>query len=246
VLILAHLNSGRAGAAAEAARHVAMIEPALSDPVAGWQAVTGLIENAMANDRGSIPNLVDRLSERAGQIGAPALSAQTSYYRALGALFAEDPRDPGRAFAAAQDGVVLARRFGDISTELANLLTLATAAVALRRPDARAICRDAIARGYEFRHWHVVWLVVETVAGFFAAAGEVHEAAVLYGHLEAHRPPFGMPGVRRSRQRGLDRVHQLADFGLLMAQGADMDRDELVMYTLDRLAQALPAPIEPA
>ena len=246
VLILAHLNSGRAGAAAEAALHVAMIEPALSDPVAGWQAVTGLIENAMANDRGSVPKLVDRLSERAGQIGAPGLSAQTSYYHALSALFAEDPRDPERAFAAAHDGVVLARSLGAISTELANLLTLAIAAVVLRRPDARSICRDALRAG----------LRVPSVAR--RMDGRRHRGRLLRCCRQRPRssrlvrPPRGPSsavwhtGRSCARQRGLDRVHQLADYDLLMDQGADMDRDELVRYTLDRLAQALPAPIEPA
>jgi predicted ATPase len=237
VLILAHLHSGRAGAAANAAQHLAMIEPALSDPFAGWQAVTGLIENAMANDRGSVPKLVDRLAERAGHVGAPSLSAQTSFYRALSALFAEDPRDPERAFAAAQDGLELARSFGDPSTECANLLPLAMAAVVLRRPDGRAICRDAIARCYDVRMWHVVWLLIETAAGFFAAGGNFQEAAVLYGHLETHRPPFGMPGARRARQRGLDRLRQFAEADVLMAQGAAMDRDELIAYTVDSLCQ---------
>ena len=120
------------------------------------------------------------------------------------------------------------------------------AAVALRRPDAGEICRDAITRIYDVRMWHVVWLLIETVAGFFAAVGRVQEAAVLYGHLEAHHPPFGIPAVRRARQRGLDRVRQLAEYDILMAQGADMDRDELVAYTLDRLGQAAPLRDPPA
>ena len=72
VLILAHLGSGREGAAADAAQHLAVIAPVLTDPLDGWTALEGLIENAMANDRGSVPGLVDRLTERAGQIGAPS------------------------------------------------------------------------------------------------------------------------------------------------------------------------------
>jgi hypothetical protein len=84
----------------------------------------------------------------------------------------------------------------------------------------------------------MLWLVIETVAGSFASAGRLDEAAVLYGHLEAHCPPWALPAVRRARHRGLDRVRQLADFEMLMAQGADLDRDELVAYTLERLEHA--------
>jgi hypothetical protein len=130
--------------------------------------------------------------------------------------------------------------------ERGNLSVLAMAAVALHRPDAGEICRDAIARIYDLRHWQFLWLVIETVAGSFATAGRLHEAAVLYGHLEAHHQPWGLPAVRRARQRGLDRVRQQAEHDLLMAQGADMDRDDLVAYTLDRLGQATQAQVEPA
>jgi hypothetical protein len=237
VMIIAHLHAGREAAAALAANHLAVIETALTDPLDDWVAVQGLVENAIANDRASVPGLVDTLAERARQIGAPTVLSNTAFYRALSALYAEDPRDPERAFTSSHTGVLLARTVGDLSTECANLSVLAMAAVALHRADAREICRDAVGQSYDFRLWHVLWLVVETVAGFFAAGGRVDEAAVLYGHLEAHRTPFGVPGVRRARQRGLDRVRLLADHGRLMAQGASMDRHELVAYALDRLGQ---------
>jgi hypothetical protein len=41
-------------------------------------------------------------------------------------------------------------------------------------------------------------------------------------------------------------VRQLADFELLMARGADMDRNEVVAYTLKRLDDASGPEIEPA
>jgi hypothetical protein len=119
------------------------------------------------------------------------------------------------------------------------------AAVALRHRDAKQICRDAITRLYDLRYWQVLWIVIETVAGFLAAAGHLHEAAVLYGHLDAHHPPWGLPAVHRARQRGLNHIRQLDDVDELMAQGADMDRDELVAYTLKRLQNDAAPHIEP-
>jgi predicted ATPase/class 3 adenylate cyclase len=245
-LIRTHLAAGRAGAAVEPAQHLAAIEPALSDPVERWEAIQGLIENAQANDRGSAPALVDRLTDQAKQIGAPSILSETARYRALSALYADDPRDPKRAFAAAREGIELARSVRDLWAESFNLTALSFAAVALRRPDISEICRDALGRLYDRRFWQAVWLVIETVAGWFAAVDRLDEAALIYGHLDAHHPPWGLPAVQRARQRGLDRIRQLADFEVLMAQGADMDRDELVAYTLERLADAGASEIEPA
>jgi predicted ATPase/class 3 adenylate cyclase len=242
---LANIASGRRAAAIEPAQHLAMVEPALADPVDRWWAVRVLIENAMANDRGSVPHLVDRLIERTGRIGAPSLLSLTSYYRALSALYAEDPRDAERAFTAANEGVLLARTARDLTAELNSLTALSFAVAALHSSDAAEICYDAITRLYDIRGWAMLWLVIETVAGSFAASDRLQEAAVLYGHLEAHHPPWDLPAVRRARQRGLDRVRQLQEFESLMAQGSDMDRDELVAYSLDCLGQTAVPQIRP-
>jgi predicted ATPase/class 3 adenylate cyclase len=244
-LIGAHLAAGRSDAAAEAAPHLARIDPDLLAPFARWEAVHQLLENALANDRGSVGSLLARLTDEARQIGAPALASETARYRALSALYAEDPRDPGRAYAAAAEGVELARTGGDSNSECLNRAALAMAAVAHRRPDAGEICRHALTRNYDVRNWLGLWLLIETTASYLAASASLHEAAVLYGHLEAHHAPWGLPAVYRARQRGLDRVRQLDDFEVLMAQGADMDRDELVIYTIDRLGQAVPTSSKP-
>jgi predicted ATPase/class 3 adenylate cyclase len=244
-LIRAQLALSRDNAAVEAAHHLATIESTVSDPVENWIAVRGLIGNALANDPASMPGLVDSLAEQAGQIGAPSILSETARYQALSALYAEHPRDPERVFAAAQEGVVLAQSVRDLLNECGNLYLLAMAAVALDRPDAGAICRDALSRTYDLRFWPFLWLELETVAGYFAEGRSFDAAAVLYGHLEAHHPPWGMPAARRARQRGLDRARQLADFESLMAQGADMDRDEVVAYALERLEETAAPQVDP-
>jgi predicted ATPase/class 3 adenylate cyclase len=243
-LVVGHLGSGRHDAAIEPARHLARLEPSVGDPVERWQATRVLIENALANDRGSVARLLESFTQQAVEIGAPSLLSQVCYHRALGALYARDPRDAQSAFTVADEGVALARTVQDLSTEATNLSARVFAGVALHRPDAAEICRDAIARIYDLRFWHLVFLQIDVAAGLFAAADRLDEAAVIYGHLDAHHPPWGVSDAHRARQRGLDRVRHLPDFELLMAQGADMDRDELVAYTLDRLEQA-PPPVGP-
>jgi predicted ATPase len=241
-LVVAHLASGRHDAAIEPARHLVRLEPAVADPVERWQATRVLIENALANDRGSVARLLESFTQQAVDIGAPSLLSQVCYHRALGALYARDPRDAQSAFTAADEGVALARTVRDLSTEATNLSARSFAGVALHRPDAADICRDAIARIYDLRFWHLVFLQIDVAAGLLARADRLEEAAVIYGHLDAHHPPWGVPDAHRARQRGLDRVRHLPDFELLMAQGADMDRDELVACTLDCLGK-VPTPL---
>jgi predicted ATPase/class 3 adenylate cyclase len=242
----AHLASGRPDAAIEPTRHLATIEPALSDPVDRWEATRGLIENALANDRRSVPRLLETLTQQAVAIGAPSLLSLISHYRALSALYAQEPPDPQAAFTIASEGVALARTVQDLTAEGLNLTTRAFAGVALHRPDAADICRDAMTRFYDLRFWLLVYLQIEAAAGIFATADRLHDAAIIYGHLDAHHPPWGLAPGHRARQRGLDRIRQLADVDQLMAQGADMGRDELVAYTLERLEHAAESQIEPA
>jgi hypothetical protein len=234
-IINAHVASGRGEGTVEPARRLASIEPEISDPVARWVAVTALIESGLANDRTAVRQLVERLTALADQIGAPSILSETARYRALCAIYAQDPRDPQYALTASQEGLALARTARDPNAEGINFTMLAFAATALHTSDASEICRGAITRLYDLRFWNVLWLVIETTAGSFATAGSLEEAAVLYGHLEAHRPPWGIPAVRRARERGLDRVRQLPQLDALMARGAAMNRDQLVSYTLVHL-----------
>jgi hypothetical protein len=245
VLIIAHLASGRPDAAIEPARQLARIGPAVADPVDRWWATRALIENALGNDRDSVPRLLETLTHQAADIGAPSLLSQVSYYRALSALYAQDPRDARSAFIAASDGIALARKTQDHWAEALNLIASSFAGVALRRPDAAEICRDALGRLYDVRLWRLVFLQIDVAAGLFASTDRIHEAAIIYGHLDAHHPPWGVPGGARARQRGLDRVRHLDEHELLMAEGADMDRDELVAYTLERLQDTETPPVEP-
>jgi hypothetical protein len=245
-LVIARIAAGRPDAAIEPAHHVARIEPELQEPVERWHANRILIENALANDSGAVPRLLETLTRRAVEIGAPSLLSQVCYYRALSALYGQDPRDAQRAFTVADEGVALAQTVQDLSAEATNLYARALAGVALHRPDSAEICRHALSRLYDFRFWHLVFLQIDVAAGLFATADCLEEAAVIYGHLDAHHPPWGVSSAHRARQRGLDRVRQLTDFESLMAQGADMDRDELVAYTLKRLEDAAEPVIGPA
>jgi predicted ATPase len=96
-LVMAHIASGQHDAAIDPAGHLARIEPTVPDPVDRWQATRVLLENALANDIGSIARLLETLARQAVEIGAPSLLSQVPYFRALSALYAQDPpRRPER------------------------------------------------------------------------------------------------------------------------------------------------------
>jgi predicted ATPase/class 3 adenylate cyclase len=234
-LVNAHVSAGRGGATAEPARHIARAEAQLPTALARWGAVTALIESALAADRPSVPLHLGRLTALSHEIGAPSILSETARYRGLTALYAAEPRDPETALRECDLGVELARSVRDLVAEGVNLATMAFAATALRRSDAVDIVRDCIVRLYDMRFWNVLWLLLETAAGSFATSGDLESSAVVYGHLEAHQPPWGIPAVRRARDRGLGLARQHADSDSLMAHGAAMDRDELVAYTVAHL-----------
>ncbi len=88
-------------------------------------------------------------------------------------------------------GLDLAREAGELNNEGKNLVGLAIAAVRFQIPEASAVCQEAITRLYETRHWSLVWIAVDLVACWLAAASKVEVAAVVYGHFEVLHPVFG-------------------------------------------------------
>jgi hypothetical protein len=71
------------------------------------------------------------------------------------------------------------------------------------------------------------------VACWFALGGDVDDAAIIYGHLDAHHLPYS--DIDRE-DRGRQSLHRHPGVDDLMARGAAMDREQLLTFVLDRLA----------
>jgi hypothetical protein len=93
--------------------------------------------------------------------------------------------------------------------------------------------RDAIERLYVARDWLDMWMVIDSLAVLLAEAGRVEPAAVLLGHLQAHKIQYPLGASRRAAATRL--VDARADAADWLARGARLDRHELVAYALDAL-----------
>jgi hypothetical protein len=92
---------------------------------------------------------------------------------------------------------------------------------------------EVLHRLYADRHWLDLWVAIESLAAHWALTGRPAQAAVLLGHLDSRGRGHGAMVRRRARISGVLSATQ-PDY---MAQGAAMDREELVRFALDELAR---------
>jgi hypothetical protein len=96
------------------------------------------------------------------------------------------------------------------------------------------VCAAALHRIHDLRHWVYLWRLVDISAFVFAQYGQLHEAALVVGHLDAHVPGW-LPEPRSSTKAilaGEGRYDQS------FQEGAAMDRDTLarrVIHVADKL-----------
>ena len=105
--------------------------------------------------------------------------------------------------------------------------------LAVRAPsDQRPVLyREVLHRLYADRHWLDLWVAIESLAAHWASTGRSAHAAVLLGHLDSR----GRGHVALARRRARISVALSSTQPDYMAQGAAMDREELVRFALDEL-----------
>jgi predicted ATPase len=234
-LTWANIASGRGSEA----RH-----PALSAQIAAadntdlftqaWAHIA-VIEDAFSADIDAVAEHVNRYARWAERVGSTALLAGAAFYEGQVKLTAERSTDVQGVLGLYRDGLDLARRVGDRNNEGKLLIGLSIAATRFRIPEASNVCREAITRLYDTRHWSLIWTGIDVVARWMAATGRLDEAAVVYGHLEVHHAIWDNAGGRRARSRGLEIVRPHPHADQLMARGAAMGRDQFVAFVLDQL-----------
>jgi hypothetical protein len=230
------IAAGRGDEARQPAQQVERVIADHPDLFTQSQAHVARIEYGFALDPQDVSDHVLRYARWARGIGAPALLSSVAPYAGLARLIAGPPHAGHDLVTSAIDGLELSRAAGDVHDEGKNLVFVVTVATRFRHQDAGEMCRDALVRLYDTRYWSQVWAALEPIARWMIATGDVERAAVLYGHLEAHHPPWDRPITRRARQAGLRAVHELPNAGELMSRGASMDRDELIAFVIDELA----------
>ena len=98
-------------------------------------------------------------------------------------------------------------------------------------------CHEALISAYNARHWRRIWQLFESVGLALAESGQLEEAAVVVGNLEAHHPPFGIEYNLGFRTRTLDIIHNHPSTDTWMAQGAAMDRHQIVEFALAAVSE---------
>jgi hypothetical protein len=197
------------------------------DPFVTAVAVTIAATTGADSARGHL----DLLEDLAGATAAPPLQELAGLSRGM-FLLNQTPPDPEGALAAFRHGVDASRRTASGPIAASNLYGLAICSVLLGLSTAVDACRDAVTQGYDSRHWGVVWGSVGAAMVQLAMSGELEPATVIYGHLEAHWPPRA-----RDHLRAEDIERLLADpnADCWRAQGAAMDRHEVIRYALECL-----------
>jgi hypothetical protein len=147
------------------------------------------------------------------------------------------PPDYAAALELYARAVTIARESGDLVSEADSLRAGALAAVGLDRDDAIESCRQALIKCHEIRLWHRTWHVFESIALSLASAECIEAASVIVGHLEAHHPPSGFEQHAGFRGRTMDLVRDHSQATEWMAQGAAMERHQLIDYACAELAQ---------
>ena len=115
-------------------------------------------------------------------------------------------------------------------------MTIAALAVRTKSPGAHVALREALTHVHENRDWMDVLHLLETVAVYWAKTGRTRDAAVLLGHLEAGG--IGSVSLAARNQKVFAGLHEDPDAQTWMADGAALDRHELVHHTLEQLADA--------
>ena len=233
VLVNADLASGKAQQAQEDAMNAQAAAAENREPFVRWWVLAAAVDVAFETDLAAVTGWMDQLVSLTGLIDAPSLRARNELYKGRQRMWVDDPPDGKGALACYRKGLELARNAGDIQNANLNLVGIVYATTELQLPEARQACSEAITCLYDARQWSALWLALSAIASWWKALGNLEEMAVICGHVKVHQPPWiDLKGSIRDHP-ALSHEARLRE---LMAEGGAMDRDHLVSFVLDRLA----------
>ena len=233
-LVNAHAAFGRRDQLTDARRHMQRAASESTDIYLCSVALEASVEDAF--DRGDGDALASRVrafSEFAQRVKAPSLLAGASCFVGRQTLWFGERPDPAGALAIYRAGLELARSVSDVHHECVLLPAVVFAAAEIRGPQTAVLCRDALARLYENRSWPFIWLSMAAMSTWMVAVGDIEGAALVYGHIDAHNPPWsGIDG----RVSALAFLRDRPDAVELIALSAADTRDQLVLHILAHLS----------
>jgi hypothetical protein len=172
---------------------------------------------------------------RARQIAAPLANPALDTHIAHTSGWVE--RGAGHydvALAHFRKAMELAVRSGNPLYEGLTLFSLGVLAAMTDSDDTDRSVHDALTQMLATRNWVLVWTVIEALALYWARARRDGPAAVLLGHLEAHNIRYAY--FVEQRREAVAALGARGDAEDRLAQGAALERDQLVAYALAQLA----------
>jgi predicted ATPase/class 3 adenylate cyclase len=227
--------SGRADEAFAAARaQLDALDPE-REPFAAAHAAAVAIFQACSADRPAADRYVERLQELATALDNPAVDMSLHYASAT------VEQVDGRLDAAVDHlrlALALVEQIGNRAMGSQARLSLAFLAMASDPATAHAAFEDALTHLYANREWSNLWVAIEALAIHWTETGRTEPAATLLGFLEARKDLRSVAFLGR-RQDAVAALRESPEAHPWMAQGAALDRDQLVDYALDQLADAI-------
>ena len=243
VLVLANTATGRGVEAQALAERSRAVRPGDGSPRSSWCAQVGAVESALAVEGDGVAASVERFVTWARRVGAPSLLARAAYYEAQAQMASGSDLSEPAALASYARALELAREAGDVNVECRSLGGVVGVTTMMVVPEREWPGREAVARLFEVRAWSALWASLETVPWRFLTMGAPEVAAVIWGHIEAHRPPWHAAVACRARAEGLRLAHEHPHAELLLSRGAAMTDVELVRFVLDELDARAEVPV---
>jgi len=225
-------------AALDAFRHMQAAFMHIDDVDADWMPLVDLVDASMHAEPTASNGHQQQLQGVAARVRAPQLLIFSKFNEAHALLHSATADTSVYATARVhyERALEMAQDAHFVQLETQALRAIALTATGSGADDALERCRDALDALYEARYWQKLWQVLESVALTLAKCGRTADAAVVIGHLDAHKPGYGLED--RLGFRNLARALVLADGGQphALERGARFSAEELVTAALGFLS----------
>jgi hypothetical protein len=228
--------SGRAADAMAAARAAYDAVDHEREPFVAAHIAVGAVVQSCVADRGAADGYLDRLRQVAAALRNPAVDFMLHWTSATVDLVDGRHDEARRQLRLA---LALAEQIDSRAMDAQTRSSLAYLAMAADPVTANVDFNDALTHLYANRDWGNLWTSFEALAIHWTTMGRSEPAATILGYLEA-RNLCSVSFLERRRD-ALAVLREVPEAEWWVARGETLDRDQLVDYVLNELAEAIDA-----
>ncbi len=186
---------------------------------------------ASVAEPGSLPEFAGRIREIADTSGHPYDISVAKLADGVTKFVAGDPVAAIEQFRAARHHATSIP-----PVEVAVLFLMARASAAANLDDTPMVIRECIELSTQLQNAVYIWRAIELLAIYWTRIGQVEDAAVLLGAVEA--AGVASPVLGGERREATEVISANADLSALLRRGTDMSRAEILTFALERLDSA--------